>query len=295
NWVLADPMPAAVRDKQVKLVDDDLDADLCFSAIPAGTAGPAESALVKRGYKVFSNARDHRWDENVPLLVPEVNPDHLALVKKQGKDGFIVANGNCSTIVMVMTLKPLADAFGLKRVNVTTFQAVSGAGYPGVPSLDILGNVVPFIGGEEEKLEREPLKMLGALTKSGVEPAKFTVSATCVRVPVEESHSEDVRVELARKATPAKVAEVLASWRARPQELKLPSAPEAPIVLADAPNRPQPKKDWSRGRGMTVTVGRIREDPHMSVKYFLTGSNTVRGAAGSNILGAELARAEGYL
>ncbi len=293
-WVLGDPMPAWARGMEVKLPTDDLDVDLCFSAIPAKTAGPIESDLAKKGHKVFTNARDHRWDPHVPLLVPEVNPDHLALVARQGTDGFIVTNGNCSTIVMVMTLKPLADAFGVRRVNVTTFQAVSGAGYPGVSSLDILGNVVPHIGGEEEKVEREPLKMLGRLTDAGVEPATLSVSATCVRVPVEESHSEDVRVELARAASPDEVADAMRAWRARPQELKLPSAPELPLAIADGDNRPQPKKDWRTGRGMTVTVGRIRRDPHMSVKYFLTGSNTVRGAAGSNVLGAELAVAERF-
>lgn len=295
HWIIPDAIPQWAADKVVRLPTDDLDADLCFSAIPAKTAGPIESDLAKRGFKVFTNARDHRWDADVPLLVPEINPDHLALVKRQGTDGYIVTNGNCSTIVMAMTLKPLADAFGIRRVNVTTFQAVSGAGYPGVPSLDILGNVVPYIGGEEEKLEREPLKMLGTLGSAGVTNADFTVSATCVRVPVEESHSEDVRVELKRQASPEEVASVMREWRAAPQRLKLPSAPESPLVVTSEANRPQPKRDWKTGRGMTVTVGRIRRDPHMTVKYFLTGSNTVRGAAGSNVLGAELAMAEGYL
>ena len=296
HWVLHDPLPRWARDTVVKLPTDDLDVDLCFSAIPAKTAGPVETELAKKGHRVFTNARDHRWDADVPLLVPEVNPDHLALVRRQQHgDGFIVTNGNCSTIVLVMTLKPLADAFGIRRVNVTTFQAVSGAGYPGVPSIDIMGNVVPYIGGEEEKMEREPLKMLGALDATGVQPADLSVSATCVRVPVEEGHSEDVRVLLGRDATPEEVAEVMRAWRARPQHLKLPSAPEAPLLVADEANRPQPKKDWKSGRGMSVTVGRIRKDPHMTVKYFASGSNTVRGAAGSNVLGAELAMAEGYL
>jgi aspartate-semialdehyde dehydrogenase len=296
NWVLNDPMPKELAGKEIKLADAELDCDLCFSAIPAGTAGPIESSLAKRGYKVFTNARDHRWDPDVPLLVPEVNPDHSVLVERQKATyggGCIVAGGNCSTIVMVMTLKPLADAFGIERVNVTTFQAISGAGYPGVPSLDILGNVIPFIGGEEEKVEREPLKMLGRLHESAIEPAPFTVSATCVRVPVEEAHSEDIRVTLRRGATPEEVAAAMRDWRAEPQQRKLPSAPASPLLVASEANRPQPRKDWRAGNGMAVTVGRIRKDPHGTVKYFASGSNTVRGAAGGNILGAELLVARG--
>ncbi|MHB8585109.1 MAG: aspartate-semialdehyde dehydrogenase [Thermoplasmatota archaeon] len=298
QWVLNEPIPESVKDARVKLVGDELDCDLCFSAIPAGKAGPIEADLAKRGYKVFSNARDHRWDADVPLLVPEINPDHVALVDRQKAaygDGMIVTNGNCSTIVLVMTLKPLMDAFGVKRVNVTTFQAISGAGYPGVPSLDILGNVVPFISGEEEKVEREPLKMLGTLTNGVIVPPGFTVSATCVRVPVEEAHSADVRVELSRTARPEEVADVMRAWRGEPQKRKLPSAPAAPLLVSTETNRPQPRKDWRAGNGMAVTVGRIRPDPHATVKFFASGSNTVRGAAGSNILGAELVASMGKL
>lgn len=295
HWVVEDPIPQRFRDVVVKTPEDDLDADVCFSAIPAGTAGPIESALAKRGYKVFTNARDHRWGENVPLLVPEVNPDHAAMVKRQGTDGFIVTNGNCSTIVLVMTLKPLVDAFGVKRVFVSTYQAVSGAGYPGVPSLDILNNVMPHVQSEEDKMESEPLKMLGKLGPSGVAKADLKISAHCARVPVIESHTETAAVDLARPASPDDVARVLADWRARPQELKLPSAPKQPVHVTRDPTRPQPRKDWGTERGMAVTVGRIRPDPLFTVKYFLTGSNTVRGAAGSNVLGAELLAAEGYL
>ncbi|HWG91166.1 MAG TPA: aspartate-semialdehyde dehydrogenase [Candidatus Thermoplasmatota archaeon] len=297
RWVLNEPMPDKYRDMPVVLSDAALDADLCFSAIPGDLAGPVESELAKKGYKIFSNAKAHRWDRDVPLLVPEVNPDHAHLVKRQnhGSGGYIVTNGNCSTIVMVMTLKPLVDAFGVKRVFVSTYQAVSGAGYPGVPSIDILGNVIPYIGSEEEKIEREPLKMLGTLGPDGVAPADLRVSATAVRVPVEEGHSMAVSVELGRAATPEEVARTMREWRSRPQHLKLPSAPERPLEVLSETNRPQPRKDWRRGNGMSVNVGRIRPDPLFTVKYFASGSNTVRGAAGSNILGAELLLAEGLL
>jgi len=295
RWVLDAPIPAWARDMPVRRSSDDLDADVCFSAIPGDIAGEVETTLAKRGHKVFSNARAHRWDADVPLLVPEVNADHAQLVRRQGKDGFIVTNGNCSTIVLVMTLKPLVDAFGVDRVGVTTFQAVSGAGYPGVPSLDILGNVVPFIGGEEGKVESEPLKMLGRLDARGVHPADILVSATCVRVPVTEAHSMAVSVGLGRAATPQEVAEALRDFRGRPQELKLPSAPERPVHVFEQEDRPQPRRDWSLERAMAVSVGRIRKDPLFTVKYFASGSNTVRGAAGSNVLGAELLKAEGLL
>lgn len=295
HWVVDEPIPNEFRDREVKTVDADLDADVCFSAIPAGTAGAIETALAKRGQKVFTNARDHRWDPTVPLLMPEINADHAALVRRQGTDGFIVANGNCSSIVLAMTLKPLADEFELKKVFVSTYQAISGAGYPGVPSLDILGNVIPHLQSEEDKMETEPLKMLGRLAGGAVEPAAFKISAACARVPVIESHTETVSVELGQDASPVEVARAFADFRGRPQELKLPSAPERPIVVTDDPARPQPRKDWSTGRGMSVVVGRIRKDPLLTVKYFLTGSNTVRGAAGSNVLGAELLAAEGYL
>lgn len=296
HWVLDDDMPDWAKRMTVRTTADDLDADVCFSAVPGDLAGPIEVDLAKRGYKVFSNAKAHRWDRDVPLLVPEINPDHATLVKKQSYgDGYIVTNGNCSTIVMVMTLKPLVDAFGVRKVSVTTFQAVSGAGYPGVPSIDILNNVIPYIGGEEGKMEKEPLKMLGTLGPEGIRDADLKISATCVRVPVQEAHSMAVHVELARDATPEQVADAMSAFRGKPQDLKLPSAPEHPLVVRTEENRPQPRRDWRQGRGMSVSVGRIRRDPLFSVKYFASGSNTVRGAAGSNVLGAELCHAMGLL
>lgn len=291
-WVVDDAMPAWIRDMRVKTPADDLDVDLVFSAIPAGKAGPVETSLAERGIHVFSNARDHRWDADVPLLLPEVNPEHLALVERQKTPGKIVTNGNCSTIVTVMSLKPLHDVFGLRRAFVATYQAVSGAGYPGVPSLAIMNNLVPYIGGEEEKMERETKKFLGKLGDEGVALADVGVSATCVRVPVQEGHTVAVHAEFRSKPTPEEAAEVLATWQGVPQKLKLPSAPERPVHVAKEPDRPQPRKDVYAERGMAVTVGRLRPDSLVDLRWVVTGSNTIRGAAGSNVLGAELFVAE---
>ncbi|MCA1813207.1 MAG: aspartate-semialdehyde dehydrogenase [Halobacteriales archaeon] len=303
NWVLNEPLPKEFAGMPLKLANEDLDAEVVFSAIPSGTAGPVESDLAKRGYKVFSNAKDHRMDPDVPLLIPEVNADHAALVRQQGTDGFLVTNPNCTTIVLVMALKPLHDAFGIRRCIAVSQQAVSGAGYPGVPTLDILGNVVPFIGGEEEKVETETLKLLGTLRASpgggrgpaAIEPAAITMSATCTRVPVEEGHSITAHVELGRDAREADILHAWESFRGDPQRLKLPSAPQQPVHVHRAANRPQPRRDWGLERGMAVSVGRLRPDPILGWKFFCSGSNTVRGAAGASILNAELFLAKGLL
>ena len=292
HWVLDHDMPAWAKDVVVKTPNDDLDVDLVFSAIPGGKAGPIETALAERGIHVFSNARDHRWDPDVPLLLPEVNADHLALVERQRTPGKIVTNGNCSTITMVMSLKPLHDVFHLQKVFVSTYQALSGAGYPGVPSLAIHGNVVPHIGGEEEKIEKETRKFLGGYGQLGVALADVAISATAVRVPVAEGHTCAVAAEFKAQPTPEEAATLLREWRSTPQRLKLPSAPERPVHVRDEADRPQPRKDVMTERGMSVTVGRIRPDPLFHLKWVVTGSNTIRGAAGSNVLGAELFVAE---
>ena len=291
-WVLDGDPPTWAADKTVKLPTDDLDVDFVFSAIPAGKAGPIESDLAKRGIHVFTNARDHRWGADVPLLLPEVNPDHLALVDRQKTDGKIVTNGNCSTIAMVMSLAPLHREFGVKRVSVTTYQALSGAGYPGVPSLAIHGNVVPYIGGEEEKMEKETTKFLGKLGPSGIELADIKVSATCVRVAVADGHTCAVHAEFERAPSPEDAARVLADWRGVPQKLKLPSAPERPVHVRTEADRPQPRKDAGTERGMAATVGRLRPDKAFHLRWISLASNTIRGAAGSNVLGAELFAAE---
>lgn len=292
SWVLDHEMPAFARDHVVKTPSDDLDVDLVFSAIPGGKAGPIETALAERGIHVFSNARDHRWDPDVPLLLPEVNPDHLALVDRQRTPGKIITNGNCSTITMVMSLKPLHDLYGVQKVFVSTYQAVSGAGYPGVPSLAIHGNVIPHIGGEEEKIEKETRKFLGGYGAYGIALADLAVSATAVRVNVAEGHTCAVAAEFRSAPTPDEAAAAMREWRSVPQKLKLPSAPERPIHVRTELDRPQPRKDVFTEKGMSVTVGRIRPDPLFHLKWVVSGSNTIRGAAGSNVLGAELFVAE---
>jgi aspartate-semialdehyde dehydrogenase len=251
--------------------------------------------LAKRGYKVFSNAKDHRMDPKVPLLLAEVNADHASLVKQQGTDGYIVTNGNCTTIVLTMALKPLMDQFGLTDVVAVSMQALSGAGYPGVPSLDIQGNVVPYIGGEEEKVETETLKFLGPLRNGAVHNANIKVSATCTRVPVIEAHSIAVTVKLSRFANPEELIRAWQEFKGKPQALKLHSAPQQPVHYFTEPNRPQPRKEWNLEKGMAIGVGRLRKDPVLGWKFFCAGSTTIRGAAGSSILNAELMKAEGLL
>lgn len=300
HWLEDTPMPKTVRDLEVKNDDLDLDADICFSAIPGGKAEAVERALAKAGYAVFTNARDLRMAPDVPLLIAEVNPDHLALIERQRKEtrsqGFVVANGNCTAIVLSLPLKPLHDAFGLKHVSVTSLQAISGAGYPGVASLDITENVIPYIGGgEEEKMETEPRKFLGSLRNGAVVPADFDLSVTCTRVPVMEGHTEAVHVAFRKQAKIEDVTEALRAFRGEPQRLKLPTAPLPPIVVRDEIDRPQPRKDRGLGSQMAVAVGRIRSDPVFDAKFVCLGSNTVRGAAGASVLNAELAAAKGFL
>jgi aspartate-semialdehyde dehydrogenase len=278
------------------------DCQVVFSALPSENAGEIEEAFAAAGYKVFSNARNHRTDSDVPLLIPEVNPDHSAVLtaqqaKRGWKSGYIVTNPNCTTIHLVLALKPLYDAFGLKRLLVTSLQAVSGAGYPGVPSLDIIDNVFPYIGGEEDKVETEPLKLLGGVSedKSGFIPAPIRISATCTRVAVREAHTESVSVELGRQASLQEVAEVLQSFQAEPQRLLLPSAPPNPVILRPENDRPQPLLDRDGVGAMATTVGRLRPCNILDYKFVLTGHNTIRGAAGASILNAELLFTQGWV
>lgn len=299
HWVEDVDVPKSVADLEVKADTYELDADVCFSAIPGGLAGPVERGFAKRGFAVFTNARDLRMEPDVPLVIAEVNPDHLALVdvqrRKSGSAGFVVANGNCTGIVLTLALKPLHDAFGVEAFHVVSMQALSGAGYPGVSSMDIHDNILPFIAGEEDKLEVEPAKFLGTLTADGVRLADIRASVTCTRVPVSEGHTEAVSVSLKREATTDSIRDALASFRGLPQQLKLPSAPARPIVVRDEPDRPQPRRDRSEGDFMSVVVGRIRADALLGWKFVVSGSNTVRGAAGGSILNAELAAKQGHL
>ena len=298
-WKLDTPMPAAARALVVQPTEPKLDCDVVFSALDANVAGPAEEAFAAAGCAVLSNARNHRMAEDVPLLVPEVNPDHAALIavqrKKRGWKGFIATNPNCSTATLVLALAPLQRSFGVTAVAVTTLQAISGAGYPGIPALDIVGNVVPFIAGEEEKIERETQKILGRLNSGAVEPLAAVVSAQTTRVPVVDGHTESVFVTLARDPGLDAVRDAFRSFRGVPQERHLPSAPEHPVLLLDAEDRPQPRLDIGLERGMASVVGRVRACPLMGYKFVVLGHNTIRGAAGAAILNAELLQAEGFL
>jgi len=299
-WRLASPMPAQVKDLIVQPLRPDIDCDLVFSALDAAVAGPAEEAFARAGYPVISNSRNHRMDETVPLLMPEVNAQHIALIPRQRKErgferGFIVTNPNCSAGGLVVALKPIEDAFGIEAVSVVTFQALSGAGYPGVPSSDLLDNVIPYIGGEEEKLEVEPRKILGTLVDDTVRLADMTISAQCNRVPVLHGHLECVSLRLKKKAAPADIVEVLRGFQAEPQKRGLPSAPAQPIVVREEENRPQPRFDRDAGKGMTVVVGRVRPCPVLDIRLVVLAHNLVRGAAGAAILNAELLVEKGYI
>jgi aspartate-semialdehyde dehydrogenase len=271
------------------------DVDLIFTSLPGDLAGPVEAKFAAK-YPVFSKASAHRMEKDVPLIIPEINPDHAELVKIQQKQrrwkGFITTDPNCSTIQLAITLKPLMQ-FGLRNVVVTTMQALSGAGYPGVPSLDIIDNVVPFISGEEEKMEAEALKILGKFNGKAVDNADFLLSASCNRVNVKDGHLESVFIQLDKDPSLDQIEAAFTSFKGEPQKLKLPSAPENPIIVRHEKNRPQPRFDRDAGKGMAVTVGRIRKDRIMTFKYLCLGHNTVRGAAGGGILSAELYVAKG--
>lgn len=294
-WRLAMPIPDRMRDVTVESCTPGRGPRVVFSALDAAVAGEIEQAFAAAGHVVVSNARNFRMDPLVPLLIPEVNADHLGLVTEQRRakawQGAIVTNPNCSTVVLAMALAPLR-AFDLRTVVVSTMQAVSGAGYPGVPSLDILGNVVPFIGGEEEKMESETLKILGS--DGGRTPHAAVVSAHTNRVPVIDGHTMTFSVDLRAKPAIDDIVAALHAFKGRPQDLDLPSAPKPPIVVAAENNRPQPRLDVDRGDGMTVTVGRVRPCKVFHAKMVALGHNTVRGAAGAAILNAELMAAEGF-
>jgi aspartate-semialdehyde dehydrogenase len=301
-WRLGGTMPAYVRDV---VVSDSKPVPeltkngprLMFSAMDASVATEIERAFAASGYIIVSNSRNHRMDADVPLLVPEINADHLHLIPEQqrlrGWTGQIVTNPNCSTIVLVMALAPLKQ-FGIKRVVVTTMQAISGAGYPGVASMDINANVIPFIGGEEEKMQQETQKILGDFTGGGVEPLAAKVSASCNRVPVVDGHTISVSVELEKKPSESEMIGALRGWRGIPQQKGLPSAPPCPVIYMEENDRPQPRRDVERENGMAVFVGRLRKCPVLDYKFTALGHNTVRGAAGAAVLNAELMKAEGW-
>jgi aspartate-semialdehyde dehydrogenase len=298
-WRLPGDMPSALRALQVRPPQPPLDCDIVLSSLPADMAGPVEAQFAAAGYPVISNSSSHRMDDDVPLLIPEVNAGHLAMLAgRPGRGGgFIVTNPNCSTIMIALALAPLQARFGVEAVVVTTMQAISGAGYPGVASLDITDNVVPYIASEEEKIERETLKILGRVEGGGarVRPAEFPLSAQCHRVPVVDGHMAAIRVQLGRNAEPGELRDAFTSFRGLPQKLGLRTAPLCPILVRDEPDRPQPRLDRDAGGGMSITVGRIARDRVLSHRFVALSHNTIRGAAGAAILNAELLLAEGYL
>ena len=299
TWRLSISMPDAVRSIPVKPPHPPLDCDLVFSSLPGDIARETEQSFANAGYPVISNSSAFRMDEDVPLLIPEVNHDHLALLERQRNQfpsgGFIVTNPNCSTIMIALALAPLHLAFGVEAAIVTTLQALSGAGYPGVASLDILDNVLPFISGEEEKIESETRKILGRLNDERIDEAHIAISAQCNRVNVMDGHMAAVRVKLRRKASIEEVRDALETFRSVPQELKLHSAPHSVIEVRDEADRPQPKLDRDAGNGMTITIGRLFADTVLDYRFVVLSHNTIRGAAGAAILNAELLIAKGYL
>lgn len=300
QWHIPSEMPQPVREIVMRHSDpSEIDAPIVFSALPTAIAGTTEEAFARAGAIVMSNASSHRMDVDVPLIIPEVNPDHLGLIavqrRQRGWSGAILCKANCSTIHLVLALKPLEDAFGIRRLIVSTMQAVSGAGAHGVSSLEILDNVIPYIAGEEPKLETEALKILGRLSDGAIVPAQFKVSSHCNRVATQDGHLETVSIELGRKATLEEVRQALEQFCGEPQRLRLPMAPEHPIIVRAEPDRPQPRLDRDAERGMATVVGRLRECNVFDFRFALLGHNTIRGAAGGNILSAELLVAQGIV
>ncbi len=299
RWRMKTPIPSRVAEMRVSPAKPEAAPKIVFAALDAGIAAEFEPRFAHAGCAVVSNSSALRMQSDVPLVIPEVNPEHIKLLEcqtwRRQSGGFVVTNPNCSAIGLVMALAPLEQQFGLETVMAVTMQAVSGAGYPGVPSLDILGNVIPYIAKEEEKMEEETRKVLGQLNGSGIVPGAFGMSAQCNRVAVEDGHTESVSVKLKKKAHPE---EIIAAWnefRGAPQELRLPSAPEQPVRYVASADRPQPRFDADCGNGMTATVGRLRPCGVLDWKFTVLSHNTIRGAAGAALLNAELLRVKGYL
>ena len=299
RW-LEGELPGELADRKVLPCDPrEISAPIVFSALDAAAAGDLEPAFARSGALVLSNAKSFRMEPDVPLVIPEVNASHLALLEEQrrarGWSGGIVTNANCAATVATVALAPLHEAFGVRQVFAVTMQAVSGAGYPGVPSLDILGNVIPYIGEEEPKIEREIPKMLGCVQAGALVPAPVRVSAHANRVPVEHGHTVCMSIKLDKPATPEDAVRVLGEWRGDAAVRGLPSAPERALVVTDALDRPQARRDVGSGAGMTVVVGRVRTDPQLDLRLVALGHNTIRGAAGGSVLNAELLVATGVV
>ena len=299
RWRLKTPIPANVAAMKVSPATPEGAPKIVFAALDSSIAAELEPRFAEAGCSVVSNSSALRMQADVPLVIPEVNSGHIKLIDHQAwrkkSGGFVVTNPNCSAIGLVLALAPLKQRFGLEAVMAVTMQAVSGAGYPGVASLDILGNVIPYIRNEEEKMEEETLKLLGQLNGTKVIPAAFAMSAQCNRVAVEDGHTESVSVQLKTKAKPEEIIAAWNGYRSEPQELKLPSAPEHPVVYLEANDRPQPRFDVDLGAGMTTAIGRLRSCGVLDWKFTVLSHNTIRGAAGAAVLNAELLKARGYL
>jgi aspartate-semialdehyde dehydrogenase len=297
-WRLDGDMPTTAADLVISESKPRNAPRLVFSAMDASVATEIEREFAQAGHCIVSNSRNHRMEPDIPLIVPEINPGHLTVIRRQQKDrgweGMIVTNPNCSTVTLTLALAPLTR-FGIQRIVAATMQAVSGAGYPGVPSMDILANVIPFIGAEEEKMQQETQKILGAVENGHFVPLDARVSAHCSRVAVVDGHTVAASVEFSAKPSVSEVEEVIGTFRGLPQERKLPSAPPRPVIYLSQQDRPQPRRDAARENGMSVFVGRVRKCPVLDIKFVACGHNTIRGAAGAAVLNAELMASEGLL
>ncbi len=295
NWFMPGKIPENISNLIVKKLDAKLESRILFSGLDASVAGEAEENYARAGHIVVSNSKNHRFDDDVPLLIPEVNADHLQLLKSQKYTGKIITNPNCSTIGLAMALKPLLDSFGLEQMNVVTMQAISGAGMPGLPSVTILENVIPHIGGEEAKIESEPLKILGGLENGWVKNLDLAISAQCNRVPVIDGHTESVQVKLKKNATREELINAWNSFVGEPQKLELPFAPRQPLHYFEQADYPQPRLHRNLEKGMAVSIGNVRECNLFDYKFTVLSHNTIRGAAGGAILNAELMVAKGMV
>lgn len=296
DWFLSASIPEGVKNIEVKKCEPDLNCKIVFSGLDAGIAGEVETEFANKGYNVISNSKNHRMDEDVPLLIPEINPDHVELIKNQKfGNGFIVTNPNCSVIGLALALKPLVDIFGVEAVNVVTMQAISGAGNPKKVPFDIEDNVIPFIGGEESKIESEPNKIFGKLNNKKILFDNINISAQCNRVNVTDGHLEAVQIKLKTKTTAEDIIDSWNNFSSLPQQLLLPLAPEKPIHYFSEDSYPQTKVHRSIDKGMAVSVGRLRQDKFFDFKFIVLSHNTIRGAAGGAILCGELLNAKGYI
>ncbi|HID52502.1 MAG TPA: aspartate-semialdehyde dehydrogenase [Anaerolineae bacterium] len=299
NWKLLGDPPEKAANLIVQPTEPNLDVKILFSALPTPQAKELEPQFAQAGYAVLTNASPYRMDPYVPLLIPEVNPDHTGIIpvqqEKYGWEGYIVANANCSTTSIVLPMKILHEAYGVETAVVVTLQAISGAGYPGVPSMDILGNVIPHIGGEDAKLEREPRKLCGTLAAGEIQMADFVVSAQANRVPVFDGHLASISLKLRQSAGPEEVIELFQNWQ--PPEIcrQLPSIPDPVLIYRPEPDRPQPRLDTDSGSGLAWTLGKVRSCPVNDVRFLALAHNTLRGAASGSILNAELLLQQGLL